>query len=198
MIVLGLTGSIAMGKTTTAGFFRAAGIEVFDADAAVHELYRAEAVPLIEKAFPGTTKDGAVDRQALGDRVLGNPIALQQLEGIVHPLVAQKRAAFLCSAKERGLPVVVLDIPLLLEKADTSVDAVVLVTAPEAVQKARLAARPGMTEVRMEAILARQMPDADKRRKADFIIDTSFGLAAAQAEVLTILQRFMPKDLEHA
>lgn len=198
MIVLGLTGSIAMGKSTAADFFRAAGVEVFDADAAVHELYRTEAVPLIEHAFPGTTKDGAVDRQRLGDRVLGDPVALQHLETIVHPLVGKRREAFLCSAKERALPVVVLDIPLLFEKAGTTVDKVVLVTAPEAVQKARLAARPGMTAARMDAILARQMPDAEKRTKADFIIDTSLGLASAQAEVRAILQRFMPKESDHA
>jgi dephospho-CoA kinase len=191
MIVLGLTGSIGMGKSTTAGLFRANGIEVFDADATVHQLYQSEAAPLIEAAFPGTTREGAVDRPVLAERVLGNPVALQQLESIVHPMVASVREAFLCDAKNRGLPLVVLDIPLLLETENVEVDAVVLVTAPEAVQKRRLSERPGMTEERIAAILARQMPDADKRMKANFIIDTSLGLASAEAEVRDILQKFM-------
>jgi dephospho-CoA kinase len=192
MIVLGLTGSIGMGKSTTAELFRAEGVEVFDADAVVHELYQGEATPLIEAAFPGTTQGGSVDRQLLAGRVLGNPTALQQLEAIVHPLVRQARERFLCGAKERGLPLIVLDIPLLLEKADTEVDRIVLVTAPEAVQKQRLAQRPGMTEARLEAILARQMPDAEKRKKADFLIDTSLGLASAEAGVREILRRLAP------
>ncbi len=193
MIVLGLTGSIGMGKSTTANLFRAEGAEVFDADAAVHDLYRGKATPLIEAAFPGTTEAGVVNRQRLAECVLGDPAALQQLEAIVHPLVRDARGEFLCSAKERGLPLVVLDIPLLLENAaDTPVDAVVLVTAPEAVQKERLAQRPGMTEARLGAILARQMPDADKRKKADFIIDTSLGLASAEAEVRDILRKLNP------
>ncbi|WP_020173973.1 dephospho-CoA kinase [Methyloferula stellata] len=193
MIVLGLTGSIGMGKSTTANLFRAEGIEVFDADAVVHGLYRGKATPLIEAVFPGTTEAGVVDRLRLGARVLGDPAALQQLEAIVHPLVREAREEFLCSAKERGLPLVVLDIPLLLENAaDTPVDAVLLVTAPEAVQKERLAQRPGMTEARLEAILARQMPDADKRKKANYIIDTSLGLASAEADVRDILRKLIP------
>jgi len=194
MIVVGLTGSIAMGKSTTAALFRNAGIEVFDADAAVHELYRGEASNLIEKVFPGTTRDGVVDRQRLASLVLGQPAALQQLENIVHPLVAGARTQFLCNAAERDLPLVVLDIPLLLEKPDIAVDAVVLVTAPETVQKARLAERSGMTEAKLKAILARQMPDAEKRKKADFIIDTSLGLAAAEVAVREILQKLALKD----
>jgi dephospho-CoA kinase len=194
MIVLGLTGSIGMGKSTTASLFRAEGIEVFDADATVHELYRGKATALIEAAFPGTTEAGIVDRRRLAARVLGDPAALQQLEAIAHPLVRDARETFLCSAKDRGLSLVVLDIPLLLENAaDTPVDAVVLVTAPEAVQKERLAQRPGMTEARLEAILARQMPDADKRKKADFIIDTSLGLASAEADVRDILGKLIPE-----
>ncbi len=192
MIVLGLTGSIGMGKSTTADLFRAQGIEVFDADTTVHTLYRGEASPLIETAFPGTVQNGAVDRQRLADRVLGNPAALQQLEAIVHPLVREACEKCWCSAKERGLPLVVIYIPLLLEKADTPVEAVVLVTAPEAVQKQRLAQRPGRTEARLAAILARQMPDAEKRKKADFLIDTSFGLGAAEADVREILRKLVP------
>ncbi len=193
MIVLGLTGSIGMGKSTTADLFRAEGIEVFDADAAVHDLYRGEAAPLIESAFPGTTQDGIVNRQRLADRVLADPAALQQLEAIVHPLVRDARERFLCGAKERDLPLVVLDIPLLLENADAPVDAVVLVTAPESVQKERLLTRPSMTEARLAAILARQMPDAEKRKKADFLIDTSLGLASARAEVQDILRKLGPE-----
>ncbi len=192
MIVLGLTGSIGMGKTTTAGFFRAAGLEVFDADAAVHALYEGAAAPLIEQAFPGTVHDGKVDRQLLAERVLGDPAVLQSLETIIHPLVAEAQRRFLQAAKDRDLPLVVLDIPLLLEKRSSSVDHVVLVTAPETVQKARLLSRPGMTEAKMQAILARQMPDAEKREKADFIIDTSLGLAAAEAEVRAILEKLIP------
>jgi dephospho-CoA kinase len=191
MIVLGLTGSIGMGKSTTAGLFRAQGIEVFDADEAVHDLYRNEAVPAVEAAFPGTTRQGEVDRQALAKRVLGDHIALQQLESIVHPMVSKVREKFLCDAKNRGLPLVVLDIPLLLETGNVKVDAIVLVTAPEVVQKQRLNERPGMTEARMAAILARQMPDSDKRMKADFIIDTSLGLASAEAAVRDILQKLI-------
>ncbi len=192
-IVLGLTGSIGMGKTTTAGLFRAEGIAVFDADAAVHELYRGEAVPLIEAGFPGTTGDGTVDRERLAARVLGDPAALQRLEEIVHPLVAAAREAFLAEARARGLPLVVLDIPLLLEKGETAVDAVVLVSAPESVQKQRLMQRPGMTEARLAAILARQMPDAEKRKRADFIIDTSQGVGPAEAQVREILKKISEK-----
>jgi len=191
MIVLGLTGSIGMGKSTTANLFRAEGIEVFDADATVHRLYQHEAVPLIEAAFPGTTRDGAVNRTILAAKVLGDHAALQKLESIVHPMVAAARDAFVCDAKIRGLPLVVLDIPLLLETGNVKVDAIVLVTAPESVQKRRLSERPDMTEARIAAILARQMPDGDKRKKADFIIDTSLGLASAEAEVRTILQKFI-------
>jgi dephospho-CoA kinase len=192
MIVLGLTGSIGMGKSTTAGLFRAQDIEVFDADATVHELYRGKAAPLIEAAFPGVTEGDSVQRERLAARVLGDPAALQQLEAIVHPLVAEAREAFLCDAQKRELPLVVLDIPLLLETRNTPVDAVVLVTAPQAVQKARLEQRPGMTEERLAAILARQMPDAEKREKAQFIIDTSLGLASAEAEVRAILTKLIP------
>jgi len=193
MIVLGLTGSIGMGKSTTADLFRAEGIEVFDADAVVHELYRGAAIPLIEAAFPGTVSVKGVDRERLSARVLGDHAALHKLESIVHPMVANARDAFLCDAQRRYLPLVVLDIPLLLETKSATVDAVVLVTAPEAVQKTRLLQRTGMTDARMAAILARQMPDAEKRAKADFIIDTSLGMDSARAEVQAILRALIPK-----
>jgi dephospho-CoA kinase len=192
MIVLGLTGSMGMGKTTTADFFRAEGIGVFDADATVHALYEGAAAPLVEQAFPGTVHDGKVDRHLLAERVLGDSAVLRALEAIVHPLVAEAQQRFLQSAKDNGQPLVVLDIPLLLEKPSHLADKVVLVTAPEAVQKARLLARPGMTDAKMQAILARQMSDVEKREKADFIIDTSLGLAAAQAEVRAILVKLLP------
>jgi dephospho-CoA kinase len=192
MIVLGLTGSIGMGKSTTANLFRAEGIAVFDADAAVHSLYEGAAVPLIEAAFPGTTQDGKVDRNKLSDHVLNDPVALQHLESIVHPLVAHVREHFLCAAKERGDALVLLDIPLLLETGNVDVDAVVLVTAPQAVQKQRIMQRPGMTEDRMAAILARQMPDEEKRQRADYIIDTSHGVMQAEADVRSILQKLIP------
>ncbi len=191
MIVLGLTGSIAMGKSTTAELFRKSGISVFDADAAVHQLYQNEAASLIEETFPGTTAGGQVDRGLLAKAVLGNSAALQQLEKIVHPLVRAKRDQFLCDAALNNQMLVVLDIPLLFETGDTKVDYVVLATAPEAVQRDRLMARPGMTEERFKAILARQMPDAEKRQRADFIIDTSHGLDAAQTAVEAILKKLL-------
>lgn len=189
MLILGLTGSIGMGKSTTAAFFRAEGIPVEDADATVHALYRGAAAPLIEAAFPGTVKDGVVDRAVLGTRVLGDAAALARLEAIVHPLVRDARDAFLAEARVAGAPVVVLDIPLLFETGgQREVDAVVLVSADRAVQKARVLARPGMSKEKFAAILAKQMPDAEKRRRAHFIIDTGRGYAAAQRQVRAVLR----------
>jgi dephospho-CoA kinase len=189
MFVLGLTGSIGMGKTTTAGFFAEAGVPVYDADTVVHRLYEGEAVPLIEAAFPGTTRDGKVDRKRLSARVLGNPDAVRKLEAIVHPLVRASEHSFLAEAEAEGAPVVVLDIPLLLETGgDQATDAVVVVSAPADVQRARAMERPGMTEQKLEAILRQQMPDAEKRRRADFVVDTSQGFDAARAQVHAILQ----------
>ena len=189
MVILGLTGSIGMGKSTTAALFRARGIAVDDADATVHALYAGEAAPLIEAAFAGVAREGVVDRDALGRRVLGDPAALKTLERIVHPLVAASRARFLRAAAARGDRVVVLDVPLLLETGgEAQVDAIVVVSAPEAVQKARVLARPGMTAHRLAAILARQMPDSQKRARAHFVIDTSRGLAAAGLCVDAVLQ----------
>jgi dephospho-CoA kinase len=189
MFVLGLTGSIGMGKSTAAAMFRAEGIAVHDADAAVHALYRGEAAPVIEAAFPGTTRDGVVDRGLLGARVLDDPAALARLEAIMHPLVAASRDAFLTEAEKGGAKLVVLDVPLLFETGgDRRVDAVVLVTAPEAVQKERVSRRPGMTPERLAVILARQMPDVEKRARAHFIIDTGGELAATRRQVRAILR----------
>ncbi len=187
-MVLGLTGSIGMGKSTTAGMFRDAGVPVFDADAAVHALYGGAAVPAIEAAFPGTTNHGTVDRELLRRRVLDDAAGLRRLEAIVHPMVRAQRAAFLLAAERQGARLAVLDIPLLFETgADGAVDAVAVVSAPEAVQKARVMARPGMTEARFSAILAQQVPDAEKRARARFVIDTGRGLEPARAEVRRII-----------
>ena len=187
-MILGLTGSIGMGKTTTAAMFRDAGIPVFDADAAVHALYRGAAVAPVEAAFAGVARGGAVDRELLRQRVLDDPSALRRLEAIVHPLVRDERAAFLTTAEAAGDDLVVLDIPLLYETGgDAEVDAVVVVTAPEPVQKARVLARPGMTEARLSAILRRQVPDAEKRARARFVVDTGDGLEAARRQVAAVI-----------
>ncbi len=189
MFVLGLTGSIGMGKSTTAAMFRAEGIEVHDSDAIVHALYKGAAAVAIEAAFPGTTREGVVDRGLLAAKVVDNPAALARLEAIVHPLVAESRHAFLAEAAKRGAQIVVLDIPLLFETGlDRQVDAVVLVTAPETVQKARVSQRPDMTPERLAVIVGRQMGDAEKRSRAHFIIDTGRGLASAQRQVRGILR----------
>ncbi|MGO9133618.1 MAG: dephospho-CoA kinase [Methylovirgula sp.] len=195
MFVLGLTGSIGMGKSTTAAIFRAAGIPVHDADATVHALYEGAAAPLIDAAFPGTVKDGVVDRTALAARVLNDTAAIKRLEAIVHPLVRASRKAFVEEARARGERLVVVDIPLLYETgSETETDAVLLVSAPEAVQKARIAARPGMTEEKLAAIMAKQMPDSEKRRRADFIIDTSTGHADAERQVKDLLERLLETE----
>src|SRR5262245_40647582 len=196
MFLLGLTGSVAMGKSTTARFFADEGVPVHDADAVVHRLYEGDAAPLIEAAFPGTTTDGKVDRVKLGSRVMNDIAALRQLEAIVHPLVQEAERRFLAGAEAKGAPVAVLDIPLLFETGgDGRVDAVVVVTSPSDVQRARVLARPGMTEQRLEAMLALQMPDSEKRLRADFVVDTSRGFDEARAQVKAILQRVatMPK-----
>ena len=194
MIVLGLTGSIGMGKSTTARLFREAGVPVFDADAVVHDLYEGEAAPAVEAAFPGVLRAGAVDRALLRDRVVDDGAALQRLEAIVHPLVAARREAFLDDARRAGHPVVVLDIPLLIETGgDAGVDRVVVVSAPESVQKARVLARPGMTEAAFSAMLAKQVPDAEKRRRAHHLIDTGAGIEAARAQVEAVLRSLSAK-----
>jgi dephospho-CoA kinase len=188
MFVLGLTGSVGMGKSTVARHFAEAGVPVHDADAAVHRLYAAEAAPLIEAAFPGTTIGAAVDRARLAERVLGDPAALKRLEAIVHPLVRASERRFLAEAEARGEKVVVLDIPLLFETGgEERVDAVVVVSAPPQVQRARVLERPGMTPEKFDAILAQQMPDEEKRRRADFVVDTSQSFDAARAQVRAVL-----------
>ena len=188
MIIIGLTGSVGMGKSTTAAMFAAAGVPVFDADAAVHRLYKGAGAAPVEATFPGVTKDGAIDREELGRRVIGRPEAMTRLEAIVHPLVRDVRETFLAEAREAGSDMVVLDIPLLYETGgEAGVDTVVLVSAPKAVQKARVLARPGMTEERFEAILAKQMPDAEKRRRADHVIETGDGLEAAERQVRAVI-----------
>ena len=173
MIVIGLTGSIGMGKSTTAQIFRELGVPVHDADAAVHALYGAEGVAPVEAAFPGVTQGGRIDRTLLGAHVLGDEAAMKRLEAIVHPLVHAREKAFLEAAETAGAPIAVLDIPLLFEtRRGHEFDAVVVVSAPAAVQRWRVLRRPGMTEERLRAILARQTPDAEKRRRADVVIET--------------------------
>lgn len=199
MFVIGLTGSIGMGKSTTARFFAEAGVPVHDADATVHRLYEGEAAPAIEAAFPGTTAGGTVDRVKLAARVLGDKAALRRLEAIVHPLVRDAERRFLAEAEGKGAPVAVLDIPLLFETGGQErVDAVVTVSAPADVQRARLLERPGLTEEKLEALIANQLPDAEKRRRADFIVDSSQGFDAARTQVAEILRRVatMPKRLK--
>jgi dephospho-CoA kinase len=199
MFVLGLTGSLGMGKSTTAKFFAEEGIPLHDADAVVHQLYEGAATPLIEAAFSGTTIGDKVDRDKLAKKVLGNQAAINKLEAIIHPLVRRAEARFLEETAHKGAAVVVLDIPLLFETgADQRCDAVVVVSAPAEVQRARAFERPGMTEEKFEAILAKQTPDAEKRARADFVVDTSKGFDAARAQVREILARVatMPKRIK--
>jgi dephospho-CoA kinase len=190
MFILGLTGSVGMGKSTTLRFFAEEGVPVYDADREVHRLYEGAAVPAIEAAFPGTTADGKVDRTKLAARVLGDEAALRQLEAIVHPMVHEIERRLLEDAEASGHKVAVLDIPLLFETgAEQRVDAVVVVTAPPEVQRARVMERPGMTEEKFAAILARQTPDAEKRARADFIVDTSQGLDHAERQLRAIVDQ---------
>lgn len=198
MFILGLTGSIGMGKSTSAKLFAEEGVPVHDADAAVHALYEGKAAPLIEAAFPGTTQNGKVDRQKLGAVVVGNHEALKRLEGIVHPLVAEARDHFLAKARLDGAKVAVLDIPLLFEVgADKLVDAVVVVSAAPHIQRQRVLERPGMTAEKFEALLLKQMPDAEKRARADFIVDSSHSIEHARQQVREILAKVatMPKRI---
>ena len=187
--VLCLTGSLGMGKSTAAKFFAEAGVPVHDSDAVVHALYEGEAVAAIEAAFPGTTFAGKVDRSKLAAKVIDDKAALARLEAIVHPLVAMAREKFLADAQANSAPIVVLDIPLLFEiGGSSSCDAVVVVSAPAEIQRARAFARPGMTEDKFAALLAKQVPDAEKRARADFIVDSSQGLDHARAQVHDILK----------
>jgi dephospho-CoA kinase len=188
MRILGLTGSIGMGKSTTAKLFMEAGVPVYDADAAVHKIYEGEAAPAIEAAFPGTTVDGRVDRAKLSARVVHDQAAIKQLEQIVHPMLGASRQKFLEEAERSGAPVVVMDIPLLFETGgEKRVDAVVVVSTDAATQRERILARGTMTSEALDGILARQLPDAEKRKRADFVVDTSHGLDPVRAAIRDIL-----------
>lgn len=195
MIVLGLTGSIGMGKSTTARMFADAGVPVHDSDEAVHRLYAGAAAPLVEREFPGTLANGVVDRAALGRKVIGDKQALKRLEKIIHPLVRADADAFLARHRAAGAPLAVLDIPLLFETGGRDrVDKVVVVSAPAGIQRQRVLARPGMSEEKFAAILASQVPDEEKRRQADFVIDTGKGLDAARQAVLAIIAELTAKS----
>jgi dephospho-CoA kinase len=189
MLIVGLTGSAAMGKSTASAMFAARGVPVFDADRTVHALYAGAAAPVVEAAFPDTTADGIVDRDRLRARVLGDEAAMVRLEALIHPLVKREEERFLAEAKSAGRRVVLLDIPLLFETgAEGEVDLVIVVSAPAAIQRARMLKRPGMTPERLDAMLARQLPDAEKRRRAHFIIETSGTLDQTRAQVDAILK----------
>ena len=190
MLILGLTGSIGMGKSTTAKLFEEAGVPVYDADATVHKLYEGEAVPAIEAAFPGTTADGKVDRAKLSARVVHDPAAMKQLEQIVHPMLGASRKKFFDDAEAAGTPVVVLDVPLLFEtNGEERVDAVVVVTTSPEKQRERVLARGTMDDEKIDNILARQLPDAEKRERADFVVDTSHGLDPVREQINDILAK---------
>lgn len=190
MKILGLTGSIGMGKSTTAGLFREAGVPVNDADEVVHDLYRGEAVAPVAEAFPGTIIDGIVDRQALSRRLAENPALFKKLEEIVHPLVKEKERRFIHEHKEKGSALVVLDIPLLFEVGgEGRVDHVAVVSCSPEEQRRRVLERPGMTPEKFELILSRQIPDAEKRARADFVIDTGHGIGHARIQVRAIIDQ---------
>jgi dephospho-CoA kinase len=196
MRVLGLTGSIGMGKSTTAKLFAEAGVPVYDADATVHRVYLGEAVPAIETAFPGTTVDGKVDRARLSAKVVHDPAAIKRLEQIVHPMVRAYHQKFLDEAERAGAPVAVVDIPLLFEtSSDQRVDAVVVVTTSPELQRERILARGTMSSETLDAILAKQMPDQEKRRRADFVVDTSHGLDPVRARIRDILDQVVKMPL---
>lgn len=188
MIIIGLTGSIGMGKSTTSEMFKSLGVPVISADEIVHDLYSAEAAPLIEAAFPGTTTGGVVDRQALSAKLMAAPESFARLEAIIHPLVRAREKQFVDEAADRGEPLVLLDIPLLFETGSTDrVDTVIVVSCAPEIQRQRVMARPDMTAEKFEAILSRQTPDAEKRARADYVIDTGQGLDAARAQVNDIV-----------
>jgi dephospho-CoA kinase len=188
MIVLGLTGSIGMGKSTTAKLFEEAGVPVYDADATVHMIYEGEAAPAIEAAFPGATANGKVDRARLSAQVVHDPAAMKRLEGIVHPMLRAYHQKFLDDAEQSGAPVAVVDVPLLFETGgEKRVDAVVVVTTTPEIQRERILARDDMTDHKLDALLARQLPDAEKRKRADFVVDTSHGLDPVRARLRDIL-----------
>jgi dephospho-CoA kinase len=188
MIIIGLTGSIGMGKSTTSDMFKSLGVPVISADQIVHDLYSAEAAPLIEAAFPGSAPDGVVNRQFLSEKLMAAPEEFKRLEAIIHPLVRAREKSFVEAAAARNEPMVLLDIPLLFETGTTDrVDVIVVVSCAPDIQRQRVTARPGMTAEKFEAILARQTPDAEKRARADYVIDTGEGLVAAQRQVTDIV-----------
>jgi len=190
MIILGLTGSIGMGKSTAAKLFEEAGVPVYDADAAVHKIYEGGAAPAIEAAFPGTTVNGKVDRNKLSAKVVHDPAAMKRLEQIVHPMLGASRQKFLHDAEQSGAPVAVVDVPLLFETGgEKRVDAVVVVTTTAEIQRQRILSRDNMTGEKLDAILARQLPDAEKRKRADFVVDTSHGLDPVRARIRDILDQ---------
>lgn len=194
MIVAGLTGSIGMGKSTTANMFRDENIPVYDADAAVHELYQGEAVPLVEAAFPGSLSAGKIDRKKLGQMVIGDDKAMVRLEALIHPLVRIEENKFLAAARAKGEKLAVLDIPLLLETGGKArVDVVIVVTASLQEQKKRVLSRDDMNEQKLDAILARQMPDSEKRGHADFVIDTTHGLISARDQVRAVIRSILQR-----
>jgi dephospho-CoA kinase len=188
--VIGLTGSIGMGKSTTAAMFREAGVPVYDADAAVHQAYDVGGVAVgpVGEAFPGVVRDGRVDREALRQAVLGKPEAMQRLNGIVHPLIGLQRGSFFEDAQKAGADFVILDVPLIFETGgEKNMDAVIVCSAPAEMQRERVLAREGMSPERLDAILAQQLPDAEKRARADYVVDTSRGLEAAREQVAAII-----------
>ena len=199
MLVIGLTGSIGMGKSTVAAHLRARGIPVYDADGEVHKLYRGEAVPLVEAAFPGATRNGEVDRAALSAILIAQPTRIGELEAIVHPLVRKAQEAFVETAQKAGSAVAVLEIPLLFETGgERRVDVTVVVSAPASIQRERVLARPGMTPEKLDRLLARQMPDEEKRRRADFVVDTGGTIADTQAQVDRLLESLKGRKGEGA
>jgi dephospho-CoA kinase len=199
MIILGLTGSIGMGKSTTAALFAEAGVPVYDADATVHRLYEGEAAPAIEAAFPGTTADGKVDRNRLSAQVVHDAAAMKRLEQIVHPMLGASRQKFLSDAEQAGAPVAVVDVPLLFETGgEKRVDAVVVVTTTPEIQRERILARDSMTPEKLDAILARQLPDAEKRKRAHFVVDTSHGLDPVRARIRDILAEAVKMPLRRS
>ncbi len=195
MLVIGLTGSMGMGKSTAASRFADHGIPVFDADAEVHRLYEGRAVAPIEEAFPGVTREGRVDRGLLSARLVDNPDGLARLESIIHPLVRDAREAFLEHHADAGAAMAVLEIPLLFEVgAESGVDVTIVVTAPAEVQRARLLERKGMTQEKLDALLANQMPDAEKRRRADFVVDTDRPIEETAAEIDKLIESLRGRE----
>lgn len=195
MLIVGLTGSIGMGKSAVLDMFAERGIPTFDADAAVHKLYEGKAAALIEDAFEGTVEKGVVNRAKLSKQVVGDANAMKKLEGIVHPLVAAERKAFLLAAAEEGAPMAVLDIPLLFEiGAESDVDAIVVASAPRAIQKERVLARPGMTQEKFRYIVSKQVPDKEKKKRADYIVDTGGDLRATKAAVDKLIESLKGRE----